>query len=512
MINFIKYFPSKYTPRKVQERILSKELPQIWEDYQTIVITIPVAGGKSLLARTIAEAALQEKKLTTATCTPTVILQNQYQEEFPELPALKGMDRYKCKNREYNSCQDRYLTEDYHCATCPYKQDKIDCLKSGIGIFNLYSYLFLKKGKEDEELQDRKDVVILDEAQSIIGQLRDLYTLKFWAHKDHYPSSMDTHGDVVVWLESQIKVYGSQLETYKTRKEREQLYRLVEKVETLVKGMKSNPGDFYYEYKKEYYRGVLKDCLIITPFTMKGLVYKLGTAKKLILMSATINNFDLEELGLSDKRVKYIEAESEIPVENRPILFFPAYKASYKTKGQYEVKLVEVLNKLLDRHKTKGLVHLTYDMIEPLKNLMRGNPRVIWHDKSNKEEMFKEFKESSDKVLMAAGMSEGIDLNGVEYEWQVITKMVFPSLADGLVKRQKEHNNKWYTWQCVKTVVQQSGRICRTPTDYGITYILDSNFIMLYYGPGKDMFPKYFKEAVSEGKKIIKSQYKGFLS
>ncbi len=510
MINFIKYFPLKYTPRKVQERILSRDLPESWDNFQIIVITVPVAGGKSLIARTIAEAVSKERNLTTAKCTPTVILQDQYQQEFPELPVLKGMDRYKCKNIDYSTCHDRYTTEENYCASCPYRQDRVDCMESPIGVFNLYSYLFLRSN--DSDLEDTKDIIILDEAQSVIGQLRDLYTLKFWSHKDNYPKNMQTHGDVIIWLESQVNLYKSQLSEMKSRKEKELLYKLTDKVETLIEGMKSTPGDFYYEYKKEYYRGVLKDALIITPFTMKGLVYKLGKAKKLVLMSATINNFDLEELGLSDKRVKYIEAESEIPVQNRPILFLPAYKASYKTKGQYEKVLANTIKKLLKKHAGKGLIHLTYDMIDSLKELLHDEPRLMWHTKTTKEARYREFKSSKDGVLMAAGMAEGIDLAGTEYEWQVITKVIFPSLADGLVKRQKENNSKWYIWQAVKTLIQQSGRICRTPTDYGVTYILDSNFIMLYHGTGKDMFPRYFKQSVSEGYKIVKQEYKDFLN
>jgi len=512
MINFLKHFPAKYKPRKVQERILSKDLPEAWDTHRVFVITVPVAGGKSLIARTIAEALSKEKGMSTAKCVPTIILQEQYANEFPELPMLKGKDRYQCDDPEYSSCHEKAAAIEHTCDNCPYKRDRNACLHSSIGIFNLYSYLFLQDRTNQSEGGDVKDVVILDEAQTVISQLRDMYTFKFWAHKDKYPKDMKTHGDVVLWLESKAADYTTEWNSMEKSKEKEELYRYIDRLYILSKGMKTTPGDYFYEYRREFYRGMMRDCLVIIPFTMRGLTSKLSYSKKIVLMSATLNNFDLEELGLSDKRVKYIEAESEIPVQNRPILFLPAYKASYKTKGEYEKVLANTVRKLLKKHNNKGLIHITYDMIEPLKALLGDEPRLLWHTKTTKNSKYKEFRESTDKVLMAAGMAEGIDLAGVEYEWQVVTKIMFPSLADGMVKRQKENNHKWYSWQACKTLIQQSGRICRTPSDYGITYILDSNFIALYYGHGKEFFPKYFKQSVSEGSRIVKLAYKDFLN
>lgn len=510
MINLIDHFPEGFDARKEQIRILTRELNKSWDDYNVFVINAPVAFGKSIIARTIAEAAHKEQGMTTALCTPTVILQEQYTEEFKELPSLKGKARYTCHNADYASCHDRYSAEENYCATCPYKQDKDECLTSPVSVFNLFSYLYLRDSYEQDDSSDIKDVLIIDEAQSVISQLRETFTFKFWSHIDNYPMGMLTHGDVCIWLEKHIKVMDSNA-TRLSKKEKAERAKYKDKLLRLIEGMKGTPGDFFYEYRKDYYRGVPKEGLFIAPINMKGLVYKLRSAKKLILMSATINKFDLEELGLSDKRVRYIDAESEIPARSRPILFFPAYKASYKNKGEYEPKLAGALLKILSLHDTKGLVHITYDMIPTLKLLLGDNPRVIWHDKKNKEAKLKEFKASADKVLMAAGMAEGIDLNGNEFEWQVISKITFPSLGDSLVKYQKDTKPGWYAWQTVKTLVQQSGRICRGPKDYGITYILDSNFIGLYHGIAPEMFPKYFKDAVNAGKQLIKDKYRDLL-
>lgn len=499
MKSFLKHFPKGMSPRKEQTRILDKELPQEWDAHDVIIINVPVAGGKSIIAKTISNVLNKERDETVALCTPTVILQDQYVEEFTELPSLKGQARYKCKSG--GSCADTADEEERHCVGCPYVKAKQEAEEAPTAVYNLHSYLYA---------DDAKDIAILDEAHNSISSLRELYTFKFWAHIDNYPESMRTHGDVVIWLEHVLEVTSNKISSMKDKAELRLLKRYANKLKLLRDGLKKSPGDFYYQYDKQFYKNVMKDCLVIVPINLKYFFNKLKTANKLILMSATFNSLDARELGLSDKKVLFIEAESEISPRNRPILMLPCYKANYENKKIMLPILAQYLEKLADKHKNKGLIHITYDMIEPLKLLLEHNPRFIWHTKLNKDKQFKEFKKSKDSILMAAGMAEGVDLKGDEFSWQVITKVQFPSLGDGFVKYMQGSNKKWYTWQTVKTIIQQSGRICRTPTDYGITYILDSNFIGLYYGYGKEFFPKYFKDAFLVGQQLIKSDYKDF--
>jgi hypothetical protein len=60
--------------------------------------------------------------------------------------------------------------------------------------------------------------------------------------------------------------------------------------------------------------------------------------------------------------------------------------------------------------------------------------------------------------------------------------------------------------ETARTTVQQAGRICRTPTDYGITYILDASFASFYRRatdrkPNYELFPDYFVDAMIWGNK-----------
>jgi len=484
-MNFLKYFPKKYKPRDTQHNLLVDGLKKAWEDgYKNIVILAPVAFGKSVIGKTISEAS-KASHLTTALCVPTVILQEQYQNEFEDLPVLKGRDRYSCKELQI-SCGDHKRATNTYCSGCPYIADKQAVTDNYVGVFNLYSYMYLR---------DKKDIVILDEAQVGIGQFRDMFTYRFWQHIDHYPDDINTHGDLAIFMESKI-AHLKECAGEETDKLTQANYlKLEEKLSRILRSLKIYPGSFFYEHKQGYYRGSLRNYLEVRPFIMKGMIPKIQNPKKLVLMSATLGKYDLIELGIDPDKTKFIEAESEIPVENRPIRFFPSYRANYANIGNYEHILADNINTLMKRHKGKGLVHVTYALMDELKKHL-DNDRIMWHTKKNKIDVFKEFVKSEDKVLIAAGLSEGIDLKGKEFEWQVLSKMVYPSTADGLIARQKAHDKDWYIWQTVKTVLQQYGRICRSPDDYGITYILDSSFRGLFYGDSRKFFPWYFKQAV----------------
>jgi Rad3-related DNA helicase len=70
-------------------------------------------------------------------------------------------------------------------------------------------------------------------------------------------------------------------------------------------------------------------------------------------------------------------------------------------------------------------------------------------------------------------------------------------LADPLNKYFSQEDPEVYNAEVIRGVVQQSGRICRTPTDIGTTYILDASFQSLYWRCRKSgLFPDYFLEAL----------------
>jgi Rad3-related DNA helicase len=492
--SLVESVPSKYTPRECQVDALS-QLEAAWNHHDIFIISAPVASGKSLQAVAVAEWA-KERSKSTAIITPQVLLQDQYTAEFTNIPSLKGRARYSCGDEMYDNCDDRFSVCESYCGNCSFVKARERVKANHVGIYNLYSYMFMP---------DNADILIVDEAHSIMSQLQDFYSIKLWQHVDGYPDGLNTQGDAVIWMEHYITVLDTRYKETEDKKERSKLIQKLGQLKALIQGIRRDPGHFFYEHKYDTHHGKRQHCIHIRPVTLQHTKQSLWKKHpKIILMSATLHPSDVEYLGLRGRSCAYIEVNSPIPKENRPIIVKPITQMSYQNLPIAVPKICTEINSLLTKHSGKGIVHITYGLIPLFKKYLK-DPRFVWHTKANRLKVYEKFREAKDnQVLMACGMSEGIDLAGKEYEWQVIAKVQFPSLADALVKRQKESEPQWYAWQAIKTTIQQSGRICRTPTDYGVTYILDSSFNFLYQR-NRVLFPRYIQETLTWQKKTNQS-------
>jgi Rad3-related DNA helicase len=92
-------------------------------------------------------------------------------------------------------------------------------------------------------------------------------------------------------------------------------------------------------------------------------------------------------------------------------------------------------------------------------------------------------------------MHEGLDLKDDLGRFQIICKVPYPSIKDPQIAKRKEESSDYYAWLTATKLVQQYGRIVRHVDDYGITYILDSDFKFFAYHNG-EMLPDWFTEAI----------------
>ena len=489
--------PPGYTLYPSQQEVLA-ELDKEWTRNKVFVLNAPVAAGKSLMAVTLAEHLKKQGK-SVAIMTPQVVLQDQVAADFPDIPVLKGKTRYSCHDETFPTCEDRFnayqnLTDEEgvplrsYCQGCPYITAKKKIEESQIGFYNLYSYLLGDVGKSD--------VLIVDEAHAIIAQLQELYTLRLYKSEVKYPNNIKTQGDLAVWMEGEVHKMEDIGKEDVEPKVYMKIRGTINKYKMMIDGINRSPGHFFYEKKTSKFKGVEQESIEVRPFTLHHVGDKLWKGhEKILLMSATIIPQDLEYMGLQKLRSHYFEGPSSIPAENRPILVMPIAQMSYANQDAGAEKMSQTILELIEKHQGKGLIHTTYGLAQVFKKHLK-HPRLMWHTQDNKSAVYDEFRATEEnRVLVASGMSEGIDLVGTDYEWQVITKIMFPSLGDNLIKRQREMEPVWYDWQAIKMTIQQIGRICRTPTDYGVTLILDANFNFLYF-KNKKLFPSYIQSAL----------------
>jgi len=500
-----------YTLRPGQEYALG-ELETYWNDAEVFAIQAPTGAGKSLLARTLASWREKHDE-QTAIITPQVQLQDQYADEFPDLPVVKGKHRHECSHKEISTCDVHDELLGRYCIGCPYEASKRAARSAPTAIYNFYTYL-LHEGQ--------RETLIVDEAHNLIDCIAEFSSLKLWHHKDPALANIETSGDLLVWLEREVNGMAGEIMQRRTTKSNLQellkmgqdismtefaannasLGKLVSadrKYRQLMAGIKASSGNFFLEQTTDSYRGETKPLLRVRPVNIKYVPHALwpqNKVKRIILMSATISRKDVEMLGLANRKVRYINCPSAIPPENRPIKVKPVGSMSYRTQDKTLPKMAKRILELAEQHKgEKGVVHCTYGIAWKLREHLTDR-RFLWHNRESKLEVYEKFRASEgDEILIASGMSEGIDLVEDAGRWQVLTKVMYPSLADPLIKHKMQEDQDWYDWMTARTLIQQLGRICRTPKDYGITYILDSSFVG-FYRKTRRLWPDYVVEAM----------------
>lgn len=495
-MSILDFVPAPFKLREVQRTALL-DIERDWDSHNVIVVPAPVAAGKSLIGTTLALWCKSRGK-STAYLTSQIILQEQLSRTPPHFPVLKGRKHYPCSDPDANGdCNSRHDLKKRYCRSCPYSEARQLALDTSVAVFNFHSYLFNKA---------YKDVLFVDEAHTLMGMISDFYTIKLWRHKVHYPD-LNSKGDVALWLERFTRGEREGLARLRetgdstTKKKIWDAQKRLDKLEVVYRAIDLSPADFFVSQTTEAYRGKDLEVLKISPINIKNIktgLWPHDKVSKIVMSSATIIDIDLEDLGLGDKKVRYLDCESPIPPENRPFIFIPVANMGFKYQQKNAPKMADYLISLAAKHTgSKGVVHMPYSMKWLLKPLLKGK-RWMWHDKDNKEDKLAEFMVSSENsILVAHGMDQGIDLAGPEFGWQAIVKVQWPSLGDPMIKAQSKERPVWYIWQTIRTIIQQYGRICRTPTDTGTTYMLDTAFRQLDPAAKKhlQLWPQWFRDA-----------------
>ena len=454
--------------REGQAELLNT-LEEQWDKYEVFVIRAPVGFGKSPVA-----AAIQSRELDggNGCCilTPNNMLRKQYMDSFDWMQTVRSqddywIDQYKMTEREFRKRIYKWGPKDSE-----YANDYKAVRRKGTSVVgNFYTYLAHKL---------QRNTLIIDEAHSLLGTLQDLAAKRIWHHEYRYPTDSKSVGDLLQWIGTNPQDA---------------------KLERLKGILESSNTSALVRFDKDRYRGSDERCIKMLPLSVADVDSPFwgSKVKKIVLMSATIGPMDIEKMGLSSRRVLYVDVESPIPAERRPVLFQPVGNMSYSYQDDNMRKLALELMALADHHGTKGFVHAPYSLAEKIKPYLKKDPRFIFHDKIDKQSQYDKFyalPPETGAVMVGSGMHEGLDLKYGAADWQALTKVPYPSLADPM-RYLAESEPDYYYWYVSKDVMQASGRICRVPDDEGVTYLLDSQF-ETWYTKYNASLPGWFTEAV----------------
>lgn len=494
-MDLLSHFPYG-TPRDGQAAALSA-LQQEWNNFDVFVISAPTAAGKTALSKTIMNAVG-----SVAYIQPNNLLVQQVLQEFPDTPTLSRLDSYRCEEWA-RSCASTKGKLGFFCKGC-------DCSKA----------LMRTKYKNDQTVMNYhiyvahkayREVVILDEAHNALPWIRERVAGKIWQHDYGYPSNMHSPEQVSAWIQ-----------TLPPAK------RKHKKIQDLYAAVTYPKPEYQMQRTTDQFNGKgtargfpeERDCIKLLPTDIRHapplLWPGLGqprsptglpgtvTTQKVILMSATISRVDVEALGLDRHRVLYVNCESPIEPVRRPIILRDIAAVSRANQAESARLMAEHIDQVLApfHEGEKGVVHTSYAMARELASHLGSKPRYLFHDKLNKKEQYEYFRAApaeSGLILIACGMTEGIDLPEDLGRWQVVSKIPWPSLGSPAVRYMADENPDSYAWETMKGLIQACGRICRTPEDYGVSYVLDSTIHKLLKDHW-DLFPLWYTDAlIDEG-------------
>lgn len=510
-------YPSlRETQRKAIHDIMNYYDPDA-KDVIIIECPVPTAGGKTLI-NTIVQKILAfecDEDMVLGT-TPLIELIKQYAKNsnYKDVPTLIGKSNYKCALYPEMSAEDCIMKgkkSKYHtaCTNCEYKAAKQRFDNSAIGWQTF-----------DGFLRTHRNIacLIIDECSSIESKLRNYYSLELpneanikelSTYLENYKIELEDElhnlemqsDDMIEYLPDMLKEYTG------INKKINKLTKQIENINQAIYFIESNVKYIIEQQKKKIYN---RDTAKYDEIDIK--VFKLLTAhipfanmtknlKMVILSSATPASH-----LLTIKHINKIETIHPIPKERRKIFFMPVGSMSFNSRIETAKKMAPVIAELHNKYGTSTMLHAGSYPIANLiyENLINYIPdeNILLQTKPNRNTIIQDFYRLDNKILISVEYNEGIDLFGEKYQLNIIAKLpTEPWLAEytkarNLYDKAKFGFNQWYDTQSANKLMQSYGRICRTPSDEGTTFVLDNAVYSFWNRYKGKLFYPWFNEAV----------------
>jgi len=500
----VDFFPF-YAFRKYQKETIQYVQECFDSGYNVVMVEAPTGIGKSAINYCIF------RHYGGYIVTTQKVLQEQYRNSFRDLHIIKGRSNYRCELVDVPAdCAPCVVLDDFECDAipfCDYYQDRNNVAKFG-GVMNV-SYAFLAP----RNVFETKNVLIVDEAHNLdlLGLDFISVTIRTKLLRETVPSfkSCEEYADYLYGkLDDLYEVKRRYFEKFKKSKNILHL-RTINSVDRLIKKIR-----FFYNDVADGNEWVFtrtKEKIKFQPITvgrfMKRLLWDLG--RRYLVTSATIIDpkMFVKEVGLDFcEGIKFVRVPHVFPKERRPVKFIPCGSMGKDYKDRNMHIAAEVIKKILEKadgHRV--LIHCkSYENAKMLYNMLEGieGRKIILQDANDREKSLVEFLYYDNSVFLSVKYTEGVDFAYDKARVNIILKVPYPDLSDPRIKKrlEMEDGERWYRWKTIQELVQSYGRTTRAEDDWSYTFILDSDFAYLYHA-NKDLFPKWFKEALKWYKK-----------
>jgi Rad3-related DNA helicase len=520
---------AKYKPRKEQREAL-EFIKNEWEKNptnKTFLLNLPTGVGKSYLAMMISKLCKDKmgKFSRVDVITNSKILQDQYSGTFESISDLKGKENYECESYSCSCAQGGEFNRlnKTSCESCPYSNARENYISGGISLTNFYLYILY--AIYNQKLMESRDarVLIVDECHELESVISDFISIKItetivkkFKFSNEYEilkklKSISTiqsyvdflsflNGEIIDTIEGMEKGLISKPRDVKSDKRDIKISKVLNtknsdvKIMNLITDLKQYQlkiDVFLKEYKENSNNWVLESNwnektkqkeLALEPIWSFDYLdkYVFSHYDKVFLMSGTIldKNLFCQLNGLDVDNSVYYSISSPFPLKNRPIFYMPLGKMSFKSKEDTFKTYIPYIKKILDKYKNKkGVIHTNSFELSKWINDSIKDPRLIFHDSSNKDEMLRmHFESNEPTVIVSPSMDTGVSFDDDKARFQIIAKVPYPSLASQKNKMRQVNNPDWYSYKTVCGLIQMAGRPVRSNVDYADTIIIDGGF------------------------------------
>jgi len=520
---------NRYTPRQEQTDALNFIVKTKTEkpDTKFFLLNMPVGIGKSHLSMMISDWYTSKVDVGSKVdiITAGKILQDQYDDTYESINNLKGKENYECAQYACSCANGKEFNRlnKTSCDFCPYDDAKGGYIGGRVSLTNFYLYLIYALYNNGVMDQRSSNVLIVDEAHDFDDVMSDFVSIKItettvkklkFTNEDDILKKLKKVGTITQYITFLEYLKGEVIQTIddvdksmqggrNIKQDKRDLriskitgvggnsdvklmqvisdlkqYQL--KIDLFLKEYKENPHNWvletYFNEKTDQKE------LSLEPIWAYDYLDKYVWSKydMVILMSGTILDKRLfsELNGLDEEKTAYYSVPSPFPVENRPIYYMPLGKMSYAKKEETFKNYVTYLHKLLKKYEgKKGIIHT--NSFELSNWIQRGveNPRLVFHESSNKDEMLRKHFETEDPtVFVSPSVGTGVSFDHDRSRFQIIAKIPYPSLGSQKNKMRQKNNPEWYAWKTVCGLLQMTGRSVRSKTDFADTIIIDGSF------------------------------------
>lgn len=230
--------------------------------------------------------------------------------------------------------------------------------------------------------------------------------------------------------------------------------------------------------------------------------------KQVLMMSATLISADQisRDLGIPESDFALIQVPRTFDPARCPVNILPVADNSFKEQANSWPVLSKAISQIVSENQDhRIMIHaVSYVQAEKVhKHLKSEFPgrAILTHqkDSGSKKRTLESYEKTPGAVLISPSMARGADFRGDLCRVQILIKVPFPNLGDKQIGARLHgtyDGQTWYTVQTIRELVQMTGRCMRSADDWGISWILDKQFLNVW-SKSQELFPKWWRDSVN---------------